>query len=127
VNQATKERLAEALVVLAERTVPLSEGSRKEAKKAALEGIENGNPDVMSGVGMIQDIVSAYYGASSLELEINARMMIELVANGNKAKRFVLPIIDGEGVGIWEMIIRRVREAEVPSIVVPGSKQWPSG
>lgn len=125
-DELTLERMANAIMVLAVGTEP---GTYVEAnfdgmREATLEGLRNKHPLMMEGAKVVQAIVTAYYGAGNLDLEVNVRTVIELVAAGNKAKAFSLAVLDGPGVGRWEMIVRRDRSSEIrPAILLP--EQFP--
>ena len=120
-------RVAEAVAIFIE-TIELMSGTRAIPPQIAAGDYSTfittalaGNDEFMGALAQAVDkIAHAYLGADT---EFHARGLINSVAATNRAKRIILPVLDGDGKGTWECIVRRSREAQ-PAIIMPGSKRW---
>jgi hypothetical protein len=115
----TKRRLAEAIVVMQEHGDGIGGLTHEAAVTITIEGLEKEVSMVMEAAKCVQAIVAAYYGAGDLDMEMLVRSLINMQAEKDKDKRFELPVLDGAGIGKWELVVRKMDRETAPRVFVP--------
>lgn len=111
-------RMAECIATWSEyardpSTLPASKEGLIESLEAALE---RSDPRIIPIAQAITAVVTTYFAAADLDLELTARQLIQMVAAGNQPKVFDLDLGEGEK---WYAIVKRTPKAASP-IIRPG-------
>lgn len=119
----TLERMAKAIVILGDHMDPSGAAADvpfDEKFTAVLAGLRRRDPNLKPMVEALHATMRAYMGDTMEQL---ARELITTVAAGNKAKIFQLFVVEGEGIGAWETVVRRNRNPTEPAFLKPGTTQ----